>query len=88
MGTRFTITSEVSTPAASRALFSSDVCGSGNGAVAAFRLAAGQVAAGEGYVASQGRQVGRDGFVSVRFEGADIHIGGACVTCIEGAVRL
>ncbi|HOA48758.1 MAG TPA: PhzF family phenazine biosynthesis protein [Novosphingobium sp.] len=64
------------------------VCGSGNGAVAAFRLAAGQVAAGDGYVASQGRQVGRDGYVSVRFEGSDIHIGGACVTCIEGAVRL
>ena len=64
------------------------VCGSGNGAVAAFRLAAGQVAAGDGYVASQGRQVGRDGYVSVRFEGPAIHIGGACVTCIEGAVRL
>ena len=64
------------------------VCGSGNGAVAAFRLAAGQVAAGDAYVASQGRQVGRDGYVSVRFEGADIHIGGACVTCIEGTVQL
>jgi len=64
------------------------VCGSGNGAVAAFRLAAGQVAAGDGYVASQGRQVGRDGYVSVRFEGTDIHIGGACVTCIEGTVQL
>lgn len=64
------------------------VCGSGNGAVAAFRLAAGQVAAGEGYVASQGRQVGRDGYVHVRIEGTDIHIGGQCVTCIEGKVRL
>jgi len=64
------------------------VCGSGNGAVAAFRLAAGQVAAGDGYVASQGRQVGRDGYVSVRFEGTDIHIGGACVTCIDGTVQL
>lgn len=64
------------------------VCGSGNGAVAAFRLAAGQVGAGDCYVASQGRQVGRDGYVSVRFEGADIHIGGQCVTCIEGSVRL
>lgn len=64
------------------------VCGSGNGAVAAFRLAAGQVAAGEGYIASQGRQVGRDGYVHVRIEGTDIHIGGQCVTCIEGKVRL
>ena len=64
------------------------VCGSGNGAVAAFRLAAGQVRAGDAYVASQGRQVGRDGHVSVRIEGAEIHIGGSCVTCVEGAVRL
>lgn len=64
------------------------VCGSGNGAAAAFRLAAGQVGDGDAYVASQGRQVGRDGYVSVRFEGANIHIGGQCVTCIEGAVRI
>lgn len=64
------------------------VCGSGNGAVAAYRLLAGQVGNGDSYVASQGRQVGRDGFVQVRFEGADIHIGGQSVTCIEGAVTL
>ena len=64
------------------------VCGSGNGAVAAYRLLAGQVADGDSYVASQGRQVGRDGFVQVRFEGGDIHIGGQCVTCIEGTVTL
>jgi PhzF family phenazine biosynthesis protein len=64
------------------------VCGSGNGAVAAFRLAAGQIGDGDSYVASQGRQVGRDGYVSIRIEGADIHVGGACVTCIEGAVIL
>lgn len=64
------------------------VCGSGNGAVAAYRLLAGQVGNGDSYVASQGRQVGRDGFVQVRFEGDDIHIGGQCVTCIEGTVTL
>ena len=64
------------------------VCGSGNGAVAAFRLAAGQVSAGDSYVASQGRQVGRDGYVSIRFEGSDIHVGGACVTCVSGQVTL
>lgn len=64
------------------------VCGSGNGAVAAFRLATGQVGSGDAYVASQGRQVGRDGYVSVRIEGADIHIGGACVTCVDGGVKL
>jgi PhzF family phenazine biosynthesis protein len=64
------------------------VCGSGNGAVAAFRLAAGQVGHGDAYVASQGRQVGRDGHVSVRIDGADIHVGGQCVTCVDGVVRL
>lgn len=64
------------------------VCGSGNGAVAAFRLAAGQVGNGDSYVASQGRQVGRDGFVRVRIDGADVHVGGECVTCVEGLVRL
>lgn len=64
------------------------VCGSGNGAVAGFRLAHGQIAAGDGYVASQGRQVGRDGRVKVRIEGGDIHVGGACVIGVTGTVRL
>ena len=64
------------------------VCGSGNGSVAAFRLLAGQVGDGDSYIASQGRQVGRDGKVSVRIEGADVHIGGQCVTCISGTVSL
>lgn len=64
------------------------VCGSGNGAVGAFRLMTGQVRDGDQYIASQGRQVGRDGRVSVRIEGADIHIGGAAVTCVDGVVRI
>lgn len=64
------------------------VCGSGNASVAAFRLLAGQVGDGSAYVASQGRQVGRDGKVSVRIEGTDVHVGGECVTCVEGIVRL
>ncbi|MEQ1495010.1 MAG: PhzF family phenazine biosynthesis protein [Novosphingobium sp.] len=64
------------------------VCGSGNAAVAAFRLLAGQIEAGDNYVASQGRQVGRDGYVRVRIDGADVHVGGQCVTCVEGVVRL
>jgi PhzF family phenazine biosynthesis protein len=64
------------------------VCGSGNAAAAAFRLAAGQIGAGDSYVASQGRQVGRDGKVSVRIDGADIHVGGECVICVEGQVTL
>ena len=64
------------------------VCGSGNAAVAAFRLMEGQIGAGDSYVASQGQQVGRDGYVRVRIDGADIHVGGQCVTCIEGKVKL
>ena len=64
------------------------VCGSGNGAAAAFRLAAGQVGPGDSYVASQGRQIGRDGYITIRFEGQDIHVGGQCVTCISGRVTL
>ena len=64
------------------------VCGSGNGAVAAYRLWAGQVASGDSYRASQGRQLGRDGWIDIRFDGADIHVGGACVTCVTGQVQL
>lgn len=64
------------------------VCGSGNAAVAAFRLVAGQVAGGDSYVASQGRQMGRDGYVRVQIDGADVHVGGQCVTCVEGVVSL
>ena len=64
------------------------VCGSGNGAVAAYRLWAGQVANGDSYRASQGRQLGRDGWIDIRIDGADIHVGGACVTCVTGQVQL
>lgn len=62
------------------------VCGSGNGAVAAFRLHAGQIASGDSYRASQGRQLGRDGWVDIRIDGTEIHVGGSAVTCIEGTV--
>ena len=64
------------------------VCGSGNGAVAAYRLWTGQVASGDSYRASQGCQLGRDGWIDIRIDGADIHVGGACVTCVTGQVRL
>ena len=64
------------------------VCGSGNAAVAAWRLVSGQVSPGDSYVASQGRQIGRDGYISVRFEGEDVHVGGQCVTCVTGTVTL
>ena len=64
------------------------VCGSGNAAVAAYRLRLGQVAAGSRYAVSQGRQVGRDGHVYVRIDGDAIHVGGESVTVVEGSIRL
>ncbi|HMN82417.1 MAG TPA: PhzF family phenazine biosynthesis protein [Burkholderiaceae bacterium] len=60
------------------------VCGSGNGCVASLLAAGGR---GTDYVARQGRAIGRDGFVQVHFDGADIEIGGHCVTVVEGAIR-
>lgn len=63
------------------------VCGSGNGALAAYRLHSGAIGHGDRYLASQGRQVGRDGKVHIRIDGSDIHVGGACVTCIDGIYR-
>jgi PhzF family phenazine biosynthesis protein len=69
-------------------LMEDPVCGSGNAAVAAFRLRLGQVVAGSRYTVSQGRQVGRDGTVHVRIEGDTIHVGGQCVTVVEGSFRL
>jgi PhzF family phenazine biosynthesis protein len=63
------------------------VCGSGNGALAAYRLHSGAIKDGDRYLASQGRQVGRDGKVHIRIDGSDIHVGGACVTCLDGVYR-
>ncbi len=64
------------------------VCGSGNGAVAAYRLLGGQIGDGDRYIASQGLQVGRDGYVHIRVDGKDIYVGGQCVTCITGSLAL
>ena len=62
------------------------VCGSGNGAVAAYRRWSGTGAAD--YGASQGREIGRDGRITLRYHGGEIYVGGACVTVIEGTVRI
>jgi PhzF family phenazine biosynthesis protein len=64
------------------------VCGSGNGAVAAWRLLSGQIGDGVRYTASQGRQVGRDGRIAIRIEGEAVHVGGQCVTVVDGTLRL
>lgn len=63
------------------------VCGSGNGAVAAYRLAAGQLGEGDAYVARQGMSVGRNGRVTIRYGADGIHVGGRAVTCVEGVMQ-
>jgi PhzF family phenazine biosynthesis protein len=71
-------------------VFEDPVCGSGNASVAAYLHAQGRLhEVGQNYRASQGRELGRDGYVdvSVDTEGA-IEIGGAAVTCIDGFLNL
>jgi PhzF family phenazine biosynthesis protein len=63
------------------------VCGSGNGAAAAYRLDHGAARAGDSYTASQGREVGRDGHVRVTYAADSIHIGGCAVICVEGMLK-
>jgi PhzF family phenazine biosynthesis protein len=65
------------------------VTGSANAAIGAYLLAAGGLdAVGANYRASQGREVGRDGFVDVCVDAAtgDVEIGGQSVTCMDGLV--
>jgi PhzF family phenazine biosynthesis protein len=62
------------------------VCGSGNGCVAALLRRDGVLKACA-YVASQGRCVGRDGQVTVHFDGGTIWLGGHAVIGIEGFLQ-
>ena len=62
------------------------VCGSGNISVAAYLRHNGDGRFGARYVARQGMQLGRDGRVAVRLAADAIEIGGAAVTCVEGAL--
>lgn len=65
------------------------VCGSGNAAVAAFLRETGLLETlGARYTARQGHELGRAGRVLLRVTGAEIEIGGACVTTLEGRLRL
>jgi PhzF family phenazine biosynthesis protein len=64
------------------------VCGSGNGCVATLVRREGLVG-DRPYVASQGRCLGRDGRVAVRFdEDGTIWVGGHSVTCIDGSLTV
>lgn len=65
------------------------VCGSGNAALAAYLARSGLLRwVGEEYVASQGREIGRQGqvLVRVRENARSIEIGGCAVTVIEGEI--
>ena len=72
-------------------VYEDPVTGSANAALPA-RLARADMLGevGETYVASQGRELGRDGRVQVRVAdgGRTIEIGGQAVTVIEGEIRL
>ncbi len=66
------------------------VCGSGNGAVAAFRAVNGQLGQGAWlYEARQGRCLGRDGRVALSGEDAGVfRVGGDCVTTAVGTLAI
>jgi PhzF family phenazine biosynthesis protein len=65
------------------------VCGSGNAAVGAYIAAHRLLAeAGAGYVASQGREMGRDGRVHVVAGHEQLEISGHAVSVIDGTMRL
>ena len=57
------------------------VCGSGNGAVAAYRATLGTV---RPYQARQGRAIGRDGTVRIDYREDGIEVGGDAVVCVRG----
>ena len=63
------------------------VTGSGNAAVAAF-LQAHDALPGDRWIASQGRELGRDGRVEMQVRPDGIHLGGRAVTVMDGLIRL
>ncbi|MFM0335473.1 PhzF family phenazine biosynthesis protein [Paraburkholderia fungorum] len=64
------------------------VCGSGNASVAVFQWERGLLSpGGTDYVATQGGCVGRDGRIKVNVDAnGKVHVGGSCVTCVEGSL--
>ena len=79
---------EVRAFAPSQGVNEDPVCGSGNGAVAAFIRDSGQLEVfGTSYVSSQGAIVGRKGTLVITFDANGvIRIGGESVTCIDGTI--
>lgn len=65
------------------------VCGSGNGAVAAYIRATGQIERfGHDYLASQGAVVGRAGILRLTVEEGRIRVGGNAITCVDGYLEV
>lgn len=65
------------------------VCGSGNGAMAAFIRHTGQTGHfGQNVRASQGLVLGRAGTIHLDIQDHAIKVGGQAVTCIDGSIRL
>ena len=62
------------------------VCGSGNGCVAALVRREGLLCR-DSYAARQGRCIGRDGRIEVKFQGGAIWVGGQAVTCVDGTLE-
>lgn len=63
------------------------VTGSANASIGAMLLARGRARIGEDYIASQGRELGRDGRVEVKLREDGVWIGGTSVTVIDGMIR-
>lgn len=63
------------------------VTGSANACIGELLLAAGRCSIGDRYVASQGREIGRDGLVEVEIGADGVWIGGSSVTVIDGMIR-
>lgn len=64
------------------------VTGSANACIAGYLQAVGRLRIGDRYVASQGREMDRDGRITVSVEADGVWIGGDCVTVVDGALRL
>lgn len=64
------------------------VTGSANAAAAAYLQDSGLLSPGDRYVASQGREMDRDGRVDVSVEQDGVWIGGQSVTIVDGRIRL
>jgi len=67
------------------------VTGSANAAIGAYLHSSGELEAiGAEYRVSQGRELGRDGYIDVRVDrdSGDVEIGGQSITCIDGIMNL